>query len=109
MLHDSVYLGSVTENVIIAAEKDLIVKLLVQGISVIIDDTNLDPAVVRGFTELALAVSIISADGPVQVQIADFRDVSLEECISRNAAREKAAPVPEEAIRRMHAQWLAVS
>ena len=56
------------------------------GKHVIVDDTNLNPIHILRFKE------------NVQVVIKDFRDVPIEVCIQRDAARDK--PVGEEVIRK---------
>lgn len=65
------------------------------GTHVIVDDTNLNPIHILKFKEIAKTL----AYKKVQVVIKDFRDVPIEVCIARDAARNK--PVGEKVIRKM--------
>ena len=74
--------------------------LFYAGRSIICHDTNLDPRVVDQLTRLARR---FGAD----VVIEDFRDVPLQVCIDRDAARPEGERVGETTIRAMWAAHLA--
>lgn len=63
--------------------------------SVVVDDTNLPEDVVTRLIQLAESYGVTA-------WFHDLRDVPLEECLSRNAARPETSRVPEAAIRRMY-------
>jgi predicted kinase len=72
--------------------------LLRAGVNVICDDTNLRSATVRELAELGFAAG-------ASVKLEDFTGVPVDVCIERDAGRPD--PVGEEAIRSMHARYLA--
>jgi predicted kinase len=85
------------EKVVERARDALVLLAIEQGFDVIIDDTNLASRHERHIAELI---------GPLgKVEIKDFTDVSLEECIRRDLRR--SASVGERVIRQMHARHLA--
>ena len=102
MIYDGDYVPGVTESQIINARDFLILAMLRGGKNVICDDTNLPPRTMRGLHKLAMKVN-------ATLKIHDLTNVSLEECLTRNAVRTDKPPVPEMAIRNMYAQYLAVS
>lgn len=55
---------------------------LVQGVNVIIDDTNLNPNTLKGYYDIAKTAK-------AQIEIVDMTDVDIAECITRDAKREK--------------------
>jgi len=71
---------------------------LANSVNVVIDDTNLNPATVQSWKDLA---KIHGA----KIEYADCLDVSVEECIARDAAREKR--VGAHVIQRMALQHLS--
>ncbi len=73
--------------------------LLRGGTSVICDDTNLRPRMVRDLAELAVRCD-------AEVVVRDFTDVPVDECVRRDADRPEADRVGEPAIRRMHDRFL---
>lgn len=83
------------ERFIVLARDTLLMAALTAGFSVIIDDTNLDPFHERRIRELTGARA--------RVTVRTF-DVSLEECIRRDALRP--VPVGEAVIREMAREWL---
>lgn len=93
MLHAGRFLGSDTENQIIAAQDVVIARLLRLGVDVVCDDTNLTPAALERMTGHAM-------EAGAELRIRCFLNVRLEVCIERN--RHRARFVPEEAIRAMH-------
>ncbi|WP_329431316.1 AAA family ATPase (plasmid) [Streptosporangium sp. NBC_01495] len=97
MLHNSVHLGPETAVHVRAARDVLITTLLAAGLDVICDDTNLMKSTINDLVALA------AAEG-ARVEFHDLRNVPVEECIRRDAAR--ARPVGEAVIRSMDAQLL---
>lgn len=100
MLDDGAFEKGVTEPRILAARDATILGLLRKGLSVICDDTNLPQRTARDLADLARRAS---ADFTVY----DYTNVPLETCLARNAGRADKAPVPEDAIRDMHARYVA--
>lgn len=88
------------EKTILLLRDHIMDTLLVGGYSVIIDDTNLHPK-----HEEQIRGEVMELMGNmVKVEIKDFTDVSLEECIKRDQNRSN--PVGAETIRRMYKQFL---
>lgn len=83
-----------TERAIIAARDAAITALLGRGLDVINDDTNLPQRVARDLRRLAERAG-------VSFSVVDLTDVSVDECIRRDAAR---ARVVGEAVIRDHWQ-----
>lgn len=82
--------------------RDLVVEqALLQGKHVIIDDTNLHPKHEQRMREIA------KNTGGVVVEIKDFTDVSLEECIKRDLKRPNS--VGSKVIKGMYRQFLQKS
>lgn len=84
------------ESYILSLRDEIIISSLVQGKNVVVDDTNLDPKHLIAFDSIA---SEFLSDFEIR-----FFDVDLQECIRRNALREK--PVPEKAIYAMYERYL---
>lgn len=94
------------EKTILKARDALILALLREGFHVIVDDTNLDPkhlAHIQQLIEVHLACRDIVDVGVVEVK--DFTNVPLEECIKRDQKRPNY--VGEKVIRSMWRQYLA--
>jgi hypothetical protein len=100
MLHGGQLSLGWAEKQVTVAQRAQIDALLREGISVICDDTNLRSKVVKELAELAYAAG-------ATVVVKDFTDVTLEECIRRDAGRDEAARVGAEVIRGMHQRYLA--
>jgi predicted kinase len=100
MVDDGEFEKGITEPRILAARDAAILGLLGSGLSVICDDTNLPQRAARDLARLAKRAG---ADFAVY----DYTHVPLETCLERNAARTDKPPVPEAAIRDMHARYLA--
>jgi predicted kinase len=99
MLHGTVGVGTNrTEGQVTTAHRAQIEALLLAGVDVICDDTNLRTRVVRELLELARKCA-------AEVVVRDFTDVSVEECVRRDAAR--TAPVGEDVIRGMYSRYLS--
>lgn len=73
---------------------------LINGLNVIIDDTNLDDSHEIRMKEIAKAL----LPREVEVEIKDFTGVSLDECIKRD--KNRANSVSEKVIRGMYNQYL---
>lgn len=98
MLHGRRIGENWAENQVTLAHRASVEALLRAGADVICDDTNLRARYVREIAELGMNTG-------AAVVVEDFTGVPLEVCIERDAAR--AEPVGEEAIRSMHARYLA--
>lgn len=94
MLHKSVWLGKKTEDNVVRMRDAMIRAGLKAGKTVISDDTNLDPKVVKHLAKIA---EFFGAD----VEVRDF-DVPLDICLERNSKREPLEYVPDDAIIRMY-------
>lgn len=95
MLHNSHFSKS-NEAFILSLRDEIIIRGLVSGKNVVVDDTNLDPRHVDQFKSIA---SEFLADYEEE-----FFDTPVEECIRRNSLREK--PVPENVIWDMYHRYL---
>lgn len=71
------------EEVVTRLQQQMVVTLLAAGVSVVVDDTNLPDTRMQTWNELA-------ADAGVEVRVWDMRDVPIEVCIARDAARGAA-------------------
>lgn len=100
MLDDGTFLKGVTEPRILAARDAAILGLLRRGVDVMSDDTNLPQRTARDLAQLARQAG-------ATFTVIDLTDLPLDTCLERNAARTDKAPVPEAAIRDMHARYLA--
>ena len=94
MCNNGVY-SKVNEHLILEIRDTIITEALMAGNHVIVDDTNLNPIHLIRFREIAKTL----AHKNVQLVIKDFRDVPIDVCIARDAARDK--PVGEAVIRKM--------
>lgn len=74
--------------------------LLTAGCDVIVDDTNLRARYVRDLMNIATQTG-------ARVEVVDFLDVPVEECVARDARREGRERVGEQVIRSMHSRYLA--
>jgi len=84
------------EGFVLALRDEIIIRNLVNGRNVVVDDTNLDPKHLIQFEAIA------------QEFLADFEirffDVPVRECIRRNALRPN--PVPEKVIYQMYNRYI---
>jgi predicted kinase len=94
------YIKGLTEPRIVRAQHAIIRQNLLNGNSVICDDTNLPERTMDDLRDLALECG-------ATLCVRDMRDVPLETCLSRNALREGRRCVPEDKIREMHERWIA--
>jgi predicted kinase len=97
MLHAG-YHGEVTEAAVVAAKHAAIRALLIQGMSVVSDDTYLNPAHLEA---LQAAVS----DLTIKLVIIDMRDVSVATCVERNVWRSGSARLPDGRIEELAQRW----
>jgi predicted kinase len=100
MLHGERLYTQWAEGQVTHAQRAAVEALLRARADVVVDDTNLRNKTVREWAELA-------ARHGAQLEVHDFTDVPLEECIRRDGSRPEPDRVGEEAIRRMHARYLA--
>jgi predicted kinase len=84
------------EKVVEASRDMLIATALAAGKNVVVDDTNLHPKHIARIKELV--------KGQATVEVKDFTDVSVEECIRRDSKRSNY--VGEKVIRNMYNQFL---
>lgn len=96
MMIDGGWWSGENEKTILAARNNLISLFLERGNSVIVDDTNLHE---KHFNQIR---ELVPTD--VEVEIKDFTDVSLSECIKRDALR--ANGVGSSVITKMYRQYL---
>ena len=83
------------ESLILEIRDTIITESLMSGKHVIVDDTNLNLIHIERFKQIAKTL----AHKNVKIEIKDFRYVPIEECIRRDAKRDK--PVGEAVIRKM--------
>ncbi|GIF75717.1 phosphatase domain-containing protein [Asanoa siamensis] len=100
MLHGEPLLTDRAEREVSIASFTLVGNLLEAGVDVCVDDTNLIPRVMRDWAFMA------SRHGAV-LEVRDFTDVPVDECVRRDATRPKEDRVGEAAIRSMHRRYLA--
>ncbi|MET0422741.1 MAG: AAA family ATPase [Actinoplanes sp.] len=100
MLHGQRLFTQWAEGQVTHAQRAAVEALLRAHTDVIVDDTNLRGKTVREWAELA-------ARFHATFEVHDFTDVSLDECIRRDAERSEDDRVGEDAIRRMHQRYLA--
>ena len=100
MLHGERLYTQWSESQVTHAQRATVEALLRAHADVIVDDTNLRGRTVRDWAEMAARLG-------ASFDVHDFTDVPLEECIRRDVSRPAEDRVGEEAIRRMHARYLA--
>lgn len=96
MLHDGKH-SKGRENFVLSVRDFIVEQALASGHDVICDDTNFHPKHQARMEEIATRHGAI-------VEIKEFADVPLEECISRDLRRPNS--VGERVIRQMHRQYL---
>lgn len=96
------------EKLILALRDIILSRAMIEGFSVIIDDTNLAPKHEEHIRQLVEARNKAEKLNETKVQhsfeIKDFNDISLEECIKRD--QKRANYVGEKVIRQMYDQFL---
>lgn len=108
MLNNNVYTAD-NEAFVIVARDAIIERALTSGFSVLVDDTNLNPAHISHFRDMVEYINDTSgrAEGDpaeVEMHVQDFTDVPVEECIRRDSLRKK--PVGDKVIRGMWERYL---
>ncbi len=97
MLHDGVW--SKTNEKATMNARDVLIRLnLLNGLDVVVSDTNLDE---KTFNHLSDIAAQVEAD----VEVVDFRDVPLHVCIERDALRPN--PVGKKIINQLHLRHLS--
>lgn len=109
MIDSSVY-SKPNEKFILEIRDTFVKEALSNGVeTIIIDDTNFEPKHFEKMQEIAKKYSELNGyDGTsfdVEVIYKDFTDISVEECIRRDAKREN--PVGEKVIKSMFSRYLA--
>lgn len=101
LLREMIFNGQYSEEfeeLVCTIRDSILDHALLNQYSIIVDDTNFKE-------EHRKRIEGIAKLYHAKFEIKDFTDVPLEVCLERNSKREN--PVPEEAIRRMHAQYIA--
>jgi predicted kinase len=91
--------GSKMEELVTMIEEQSVYFSLHQGYNVILDATNF-----RGSSKWKEILDKKIGEGKVSIEIKDFSNVSLEECIERDKTRSK--PVGEEVIKKMYEKYI---
>ena len=99
MLHGRRLYSQWAECQVTAVQRALVEVLLRARAEVIVDDTNLRARTVREWAELAARLD-------ATLEVHDFTDVPLEECLRRDAGRPVGERVGEMGIRRMYDRYL---
>lgn len=89
------------EKFIINTRDVLLHQALIDGYNVIIDDTNLSP---KHWNHIAEIIKNLPPEIDVEMELKDFTDVSVDECIKRDQKRMNY--VGEKVIRQMYNQFL---
>lgn len=92
------------ETFVLRTRDGLIREALHEGFHVIVDDTNLHPKHVERIREIVDEFKKNSGQD-VRIEIVNFTDVPLEECIRRDRVRKDS--VGEKVIRDMYIRYLA--
>lgn len=93
--------SKLNETFVLKIRDELILRALLEGYNVIVDDTNLHPKHLERMHQIANEKLLT---GTVEVEVKDFTDVSLDECIKRDRKRENY--VGEKVIKQMYNQFL---
>jgi predicted kinase len=100
MLHGRRLFTQTAEGQVSAVQRVAVEALLRAKSDVIVDDTNLRTRTVREWAEMAARLD-------ATLEVHDFTDVPLAECLRRDADRPESEQVGADTIRRMHARYLA--
>ncbi|MGW4465236.1 phosphatase domain-containing protein [Micromonospora sp. NPDC004704] len=100
MLHGTRLFTQWAEGQVTAVQRAQVEALLRARVDVCVDDTNLRSRTVRDWAELGARFG-------ATLEVHDFTDVPVDECVRRDADRPEDDRVGEEAIRRMHQRYLA--
>jgi len=92
------------EKFVVSIRDELIREALLQGYHIIVDDTNLHPKHETNIKALVQKFSKVTGY-QVKVEVKEFLDVDVEECIKRDMNRPVS--VGEKVIRNMYNQFLA--
>jgi len=98
MLHAGRFKGQKTESIVTSLQLKMVSEMLASGVDVIVDDTNLNPSTVEKLSQVAKYAG-------VDMEIKDFTDVPVDECIARDLKRPNS--VGAKVIRRMYRAYLA--
>jgi hypothetical protein len=100
MLHGRRLFTQTAEGQVSAVQRVAVEALLRAKSDVIVDDTNLRTRTVREWAEMAARLD-------ARLEVHDFTDVPLAECLRRDADRPESEQVGADTIRRMHDKYLA--
>ncbi|GAA4627003.1 hypothetical protein GCM10023196_037520 [Actinoallomurus vinaceus] len=87
MMHDGRYIPKVTEPQIVAVRNISIITMLRKGFDVISDDSNITHVGLRDLARIAFRSG-------VGWEVHDFTHVPVEECLRRDAERERPVGAP---------------
>lgn len=90
---------------VLAAREALLFWFISKGYNIIIDETFLAPNRVKELRE-EIANCASFAEVRPSIEIKDFLDVPLEECLERNKTRGLNEKVPEEFIRKYYEKYV---
>ena len=99
MLHNGVH-SKGREKFVIELRDHIVIESLNSGHDVIVDDTNYNPI----HEERLRFIAEVNGNRDALFEIKDFSNVPLDECIKRDAKRDK--PIGEKVIRTMYNQYL---
>lgn len=105
MLYGKAVLDTTGEMAVTVAQHGAVESALKNGMNVIVDDTNFFPRAVKNLLKIADKYD-------AEVQVVNFTDVSLEECIRRDIVRREqgksnlSGAVGEAVIRSMHDRYI---
>ena len=95
------------ENFILKVRDNIVEQVLINGYSVIIDDTNLDNSHLEKMKLIANGFRHKDSNiDTIEVEVKDFTDVPLNVCIERDKLRTGNAHVGEKVIRKFYNQYL---
>lgn len=97
MLHADRWKGNKTESTTVAARDALLELAMTRRLTVISDDTNLDPKIEQHFRQMAERFLY-------DFEVVDFTEVPIKTCIERDLKRTRS--VGEKVIKKMAAQYL---
>jgi predicted kinase len=95
------------ENFILKVRDNIVEQVLINGYSVIIDDTNLDNSHLEKMKLIANGFRHKDSNiDTIEVEVKDFTDVPLNVCIERDKLRTGNAHVGEKVIRNFYNKYL---
>jgi len=93
------------ERIVSATMKRAVEAILRAGDSVVVDDCNLNPTYIDEWKQIAAEYEQIHHE-KVEVEIVDFTNVPLRECLKRNQQRQADERVAVKIIHEMYERWI---